>query len=443
MRSIDERQAWQRLAKARKGGGSQVVTVEAWGQVQMDVSVGCTVLAGFNGAGKSQVLTALSDALGEDALFLQLHRVCEHARSLLGSRSDIAEMEAENGQLLMDDGMVENLSRIVGRDYDEVAWYALELEPTSEYNASFNWPDEQPQVPHFRVKLGDTEYTSLDMGLGEFSVHLLFWMLQQVRDKPGLVILLDEPDAYLPPVGSDVLLKRLLDMCLRRGWNMVLSTHSDAIIAAALEHDSLMVLRRGMDGAIETQTSSTAGPAIAEELLPRPALEGILFCEDESAAALIRAFFRLTEHRFARSCDVIWRNGHGYLTTLYQQVPRVDAMRVKFGFVYDGDQRNDLPKSDGAPKWPCLVLPSDGGPDDLFKSLASETERLAARLHRTETQVKAWTDSLTGSDGHDWVNGMCYRTGARTAALDALAELWTESNPDEARLFVEAVAAEW
>ena len=57
-----------------------------------------------------------------------------------------------------------------------------------------------------------------------------------------LVLLLDEPDAYLPPVGVQSLLARLLGVCLTRNWSVVISTHSEEMIALSMEHESFTLL---------------------------------------------------------------------------------------------------------------------------------------------------------------------------------------------------------
>ncbi|EFQ82026.1 hypothetical protein HMPREF0063_12868 [Aeromicrobium marinum DSM 15272] len=355
MREWSEKRLWQQLAAASRDRETHSLNLGHGNHLDLDLSKGCTVVAGRNGAGKSQVLAAAKGKLGDQSTLIQLHQICEHARSALRSRDDIEEMEEETGALPLTDELISNLKRVVGRDYEEVQWFSLELEATASFRDSFEWPGDQALVPHFRVKYRGAEYTSLEMGLGEFSIHLLFWTLQQFRDRNELTVLLDEPDAYLPPIGSSRLLARMLDTCLRRNWSLVIATHSEEMIRASIEEDSLLVVRRAQDSSIEAIRSWVDGPAVATDLLAVPALELVIFGEDEAAAALVRSILRSGDGRHARTAEVVWNNGHGYLTSLRRQIPRHSRMKVRFAYAYDGDQRNqDSPPDTG---WPSVYLP--------------------------------------------------------------------------------------
>ena len=106
----------------------------------------------------------------------------------------------------------------------------MDFEPNEEYRENFRWPDGQILVPYFRVKHEGIEYSSLDMGLGEFSIRLLFRIFAQYRASPHLFVLLDEPDAYLPPITAGRLLARLLNVAKEEEWTLVIATHSEAMI---------------------------------------------------------------------------------------------------------------------------------------------------------------------------------------------------------------------
>jgi energy-coupling factor transporter ATP-binding protein EcfA2 len=439
MREAAEREAWARLARASNRRGDRKLTL-AMG-VELDLSRGCTVVAGRNGAGKSQLLAAAEEALADKGILIQLHQLCERIRAVHASRSDIAEMEEETGPLTLNADVVGHVRRIVGREYDTIQWFALDLAPSGQDDGTFLWGGDQSLVPHFRATYKGIEYSTLDMGLGELSVHVLFWVLEQYRDVTGVTLLLDEPDAYLPPIGSERILARLQDVCLRRNWDLVVSTHSEEMIRTACANEGLLLLRRGARSVIESARSWVDGPEIAAELLSEPPVDLILFCEDESAAALARSLLRAGAADGGRSITVVWKDGEGYLTALSQHLPRYPRMKVKFGLVFDGDQRGRDGKDSLSSGWQLIFLPTSLDPDDLFKSLAADPRRLAARLQTDEAVLAAWLDALEGSDKHDWVNGLCDKHGVRVTVLDALADLWVANHPKECEIFTADVAA--
>src|SRR5665647_834866 len=132
MREIAEREAWKRLGRNKSAPVSLTRIVPLDGDVQLALDKRCLVLAGFNGAGKSMTLDAISRSLSNESAIVRLHEICEQVRSVLRSRSDIEQMEAEVGPISIDRDTIQSLGRVIGRDYDAVEWYGLELEPTYE-----------------------------------------------------------------------------------------------------------------------------------------------------------------------------------------------------------------------------------------------------------------------------------------------------------------------
>lgn len=434
VREAEERAAWKKLAHAAARRGDRRVPTSIG--IELDLARGCIVIAGRNGAGKSQLLSAAKDALGDKAILIQLHQLCELVRRVHASRTDIADMEAEGGSLPLAPDIVDHVKRIVGREYETIEWYTLELSATDGDAGGFTWSSDQSLVPHFRARYRGVDYSTLDMGLGELSVHILFWILEQYRDESGMTLLLDEPDAFLPPIGSARILARLQDLCRSREWDLIVSTHSEEMIQAACENDGLLVLRRSQSAACEGVSSWEHGSGIALELLSAPAIDLVLFCEDESGAALARS---LLHHAGAdRRATVVWKDGQGYLTALSRHLPRYERMEVKFGLVFDGDQRNRDGRGALSAGWQTIFLPTSSDPDTLFKGLASDPAALAARLQVPETTLVSWLDALEGADPHDWVNGLCDRS-VRVAVLESLADLWVADHPDETAAFNAAV----
>lgn len=435
LRRVVEDKQWSILQKAREGAPEHLVVIE--GQPTLDLSAPCTVIGGRNGAGKSRLLRAIADEMDENSLLIDVHHLCEQALMILRSREDFHDMAEEFGAIGPDDSRLEDVRRVVGREYGAVEWFALELEPADETVAErFCWSGDQPLVPYFRVEYNGSFYAARDMGLGEFAVHFIFWILEQYRDAPDLVLLMDEPDAYLPPVGVSALLSRLLRLCRERGWSMVVSTHSEELIKQAIEHDSFLFLRAGTNGEI-VGTHSRSEPGAADTLLARPPIRIVLFCEDETAYHLTRSLLEHVDRSLARSSTVLWRDGHGFLRSLHAALPRVPRAEILFAYLFDGDQRAALPPPSDA-KWPTLPLPTDADPDTLFRGLVASSDQLANRLNVSAEELGRTLEALEGRDPHDWVNDLSAEFG-RQRVLPALADLWCEENPDQVQEFGDAL----
>lgn len=436
MRRVKENRQWADIVKARRSRPPSVV--DLGGSLSIDIAVPCTVVGGRNGAGKSRLLRSLEAVLGDGSLLLDVHHLCEQALIVLRSREDFGEMADEFGTIGPDGERLEDVQRVVGRDYETLEWYALEIDPADEAVAErFRWSGDQALIPYFRASYRGREFSSRDMGLGEFSVQFLFWILEQYRERRGLVLLLDEPDAFLPPVGVNAFLSRLLRLCLQRDWSLIVSTHSEELIRQALEHHAFLLLQPGDDGEMMA-THSADDPRAPETLLARSPIRLVIFCEDETATHLIRSLLDRIDRPLSRSTTICWRNGHGYLRELQKSIPRVPRPDILFGYVFDGDQRATLPES-GDGEWTAIALPTDDDPDALFKGLTAAPARLAERLAVSVDELSRRLDSLEGSDPHDWVNGLGDEFG-RQRVLHALAELWCDEHPESVWQFGEELA---
>ncbi|MFJ2081316.1 ATP-dependent nuclease [Micromonospora chokoriensis] len=437
MRRSAEDRIWAKLKSSHSNPAARPLIA---GGALLDLSTPCIVVGGKNGAGKSRLLRQISDELGDGALLLDLHHLCEQALMILRSRDDLDAMVDEYDELGPSADRLADLTRVVGREYAAVEWYALEIEPSDQAIAQrFKWSGDQPLVPYFRVGYRGLNYSSRDMGMGEFSVHFLFWILEQYREAKNLILLLDEPDAFLPPVGVSSLLARVLQLCLQNGWKVVLTTHSEEIIVRALEQKAFTLLRTDENG-VTVAEHAADDPTIANALLTRPAVEHVIFCEDESARYLVRALIEYADQQLLRGTTVVWGTGNGYLTKLHEHVPRHPRADIRFAFVFDGDQRGNLKERSGG--WPAVLLPTNEDPDTLFKKLALDPGKLSIRLSRSKEEVARFLDVIEGSDPHDWVNDLGKEFG-RVEVLAGLAAIWVEQNPSEASQFVADLTTGW
>jgi energy-coupling factor transporter ATP-binding protein EcfA2 len=425
LRRAEEELLWGKLIQSRTSTPARPIDLGPG--LSLDLSMPCIVIGGRNGSGKSRLLRSLATVLDDKGLFIDLHHLCEQALIILRSRDDFDEMSEEFDEVGPSDDRFDDVRRVVGRDYDSIQWYALEVEPSDEIVARrFRWSGEQSLLPYFRAQYRGHTYTSRDMGLGEFSVHFLFWILELYKDATDITLLLDEPDAFLPPVGVSSLLSRLLHWCLVRQWQLVMTTHSEEMIAAAVERQAFTLLRLELDGTTAA-VHSTDEPRAARSLLSRPPVETILFCEDESAYYLARALIEAADPMLADVTSVVWGNGSGYLYKLRDYLPWHERPDIRFGFVFDGDQRDRVGQHPSG--WPTLLLPTASDPDALLKALESKPEELALRLGVTEENLRGFLDGLEGDNPHDWVNALGVEYG-RGHALTVLASLWVAENPD-------------
>lgn len=436
MREAEEREIWKKLTEEFRLG-PLVAPIEASDDLQVDSA--CMVLGGLNGSGKTRLLLGLEAAAGEEAILIDLPHLCEQIKAIIRSREDAEEMTEELSSAGPSSDRLDDLHRVLRRRYDSVEWFGLEIEPyDAAVAARLIWSNDQSVVPFFRAQHQGRTYTSLDMGLGEFSIHLLFWILEQYRDRRGMTLLLDEPDAFLPPVGVQRLMARLQGICVERGWRLVIASHSEEMIAAAVAQSALILVKRASNGGIVAQPAASADD-VGDHLLTPASIDKVIFCEDESAWYLIRALLTSGSIGLARTTAVTWGRGEGYLRTLVKTIPKPPNPQVKFAVAPDGDQRDKFVERG---VWPVWFLPTSEDPDDLFRTLGGNPERLAVLLGTTTSELTTFFESLEGDDSHDWVNSVGERYG-RAHALTVLAREWVFVHSDIASACVSELFRGW
>ncbi|MBN8424711.1 hypothetical protein JF531_09275 [Microbacterium esteraromaticum] len=440
MRKAKEDSIWSDIKQGRRATTSREIHANG---LTVDVAQPCVVLGGRSGVGKSRTLKSLQAAItagGGRALFLDLNRLCQVVHDVLITRDDLAEMKEEYESLDPGELRRGDVQRVVGREYDALSWFSLEFEiANAKIVAELPWTgsaDDPTLLPYFELGYRGIDYSSVEMGQGELAVHLLFWILEISREQEDLVLLLDEPDAYLPPVAARAMLARLLRICKERKWSIVMSTHVSEVIEWAIAEDAFVRVSIKDDGSTAFSYSREDEHA-GRDLLSREQVSRVLYVEDESALHLTRALVERLGQQAMSTTSVIWGRGAGYLGKVRDYLPRGVRAPIQYAFIADGDQRGAIPSSAEA-QWPLLFLPDD--PDRLFVAAGNaRRDRLAMLLNTDRQTLDRVLEPHEGGDAHDWVNGLGDHFG-REATLKALAHLWVEDNTEDADAWVEELS---
>lgn len=430
-------------------------------------SIPLTIIAGLNGSGKTRLISDTASNWPGNSEVISLHVECEHMLHVLRSREDIVQLPVSSDEFRQFLGETDRqdirlfedaIRRVVGRNYESIECYEIDYSNTSSGSAS-----SEQTVPFFVVRSHGTEYTSLQMGLGELSAFALSWRIARLKQQvdadadtssrntvaaetdaapepASILVALDEPDAYLPPQGGLALLNQMAILCDKLGWSALISTHSLPAINAAHHRGALWVLpRRRREETHEVAVHSASSPDLLLSVIGEPNKRVVIFVEDESACALLSAILLADSKTLLASCEVFWVNGTGPLDAIRCNLPTEGKdSRIHYLFCYDGDARAKgfealsddslSARRDREKDARTMFLPTLDDPDSLLMSLAeSDTlERtLSSAFHRGAESIRLILDSLEGEDAHDWVNDLGDELG-RSQTLHALSALWVQ-----------------
>lgn len=456
MRYDDEAKIWKRAIRNRPEEDWLKFEYEG---LKYEIQSECAVVAGINGTGKSRLLRHIDSEFSERSLLIDISKMTRHLQDIYGEEVlDIESIQAEP-ESIPDEDTINSIRRVVGKNYSKVAFYDLDAPESAPWATSvdrFVRSGEDSIFPVFRVVHDDIEYWSWQMGQGELAAHLLFWLLHQrsQNGESGLVLLLDEPDAFLPDDTAAVLLRRILMYALgkgRDGWRVVVTTHSSRLIKDAFESSVLLTIYRAADGrtalfsgltkddvpgatgsSLSVLPASSAGLA---RLIPGPRY--LFLVEDEAAKHFAQELLRAVAGEVEERSTFLWtRHGASDLASIWGKLSDVPNSDIRIVFVADGDERVKQhfaqPQNNSCP---LVFLPGVISPEDNWLQILDDTPRLAAEMGVTEERVAARIRASETEDPHDIMSSMATLAGGRPEGLAAIARVWIEKNPQAVREF--------
>ena len=289
-------------------------------------------------------------------------------------------------------------NHIMGTHYDEASFAAIRLSGRNGQLAI--------------VKRDTRRYSENHMGFGEGRIFYIVDLLEHAPKQS--LILLEEPETALHGEAQRRLGEYLIDVSYRRHHQIVLTTHSGALMSQ-LGRDSILLLRRGADGSL----SATPGLSTyqIDSYLDKATTEAVTLCvEDAFASAL------LTEILRARDPDLLTGAGifvAGDVTSLVRAVPVLRGAGKRAVGISDTDQTH-------AGEGGVFAMPGSQTPEEtIFRD--SSVEELFSDRYAISTR-----DLLAGADDHHlYPKILANAVGLPIEAIQAEAcRVWVE-NCDE------------
>ena len=184
-------------------------------------------------------------------------------------------------------------------------------------------------------------YTEAFAGSGESAVVKLVHQVYEAEK--GTLVLLDEPEVSLHPGAQKRLLDFLLNQIFLKGLQIVLSTHSPAIVEE-LPKEAIVLLHQTPDGMFSPKCSIE--PELAFQYIGHTNTEqNKVIVEDKCAELLVKKALYLLDPNANKTVDIIFHAGGA--TDIYKEAVVLSRLNIKKTFLLlDGDQKYDIPSSD-------------------------------------------------------------------------------------------------
>ncbi len=264
-----------------------------------------------------------------------------------------------------------------------------------------------------RVRRGDNEYSEVHMGYGEARSQYLIQMIESLP--PQSLVLIEEPETSLHSHAQFQFGCYLVDVSTRKGHQILLTTHSDPLLAA-LPSQSRVYLHAGTAGtsviqgltAIEAKSLMSKGHDKALSVL----------VEDDVACAILVEILRRVDSAILPTIGVYAVGG---ASEIKLAVKTIHATGLSVAAVLDGDKP-------AVPSENIFKLPGTRAPEKELFDCPAVRQLISASY---ALNLRDFEAGLAGIDHHEWCERLSQRVQQNEAALVAeMARAYARSLPE-------------
>ena len=262
------------------------------------------------------------------------------------------------------------------------------------------------------VDRGGVRYSETHMGYGEGRAAYLVTNLETLPD--GSLVLIEEPETSLHPSAQHELGKFFMDVSIRKGHQILLTTHSEYLLRGLPSSARIYLYQdAGILRQIQGLTASEATSLMTEG--HDKSLNVLV--EDDCAKAIVTEMVRQHDSGFLRTISVKSAGDHSSIRITMRCL---NDAAIQVAAVLDGDQNAE-------PKKNIFTLPGQGPPEtELFS-----TRRVCDYLQ--SAYGVDWPDYYAGRglqniDHHDWISGLAeYLSIEEQSLTRELARIYAEA----------------
>ncbi|WP_033007382.1 ATP-dependent nuclease [Xanthomonas oryzae] len=235
----------------------------------------------------------------------------------------------------------------------------------------------------FAEKYG-SRYSENNMGFGEGRAFYTVRSLESAPEQSLFVI--EEPETSLHENAQYELAKYFIDVCLRRKHQIIITTHSKAILSALPVESRKLLYRDGPNIRVSDRTSTAEATGL---LSLGMSAELTILVEDHRAKSLLIELIRVGKPNLLRGLRISFVGNDDMVMNITKQL-RADGAKVK-GF-RDGDKGPDARNG-------VFSLPGQLAPEKAVLSCEKVSDWLSSEH---SFRLDEWLVINSEVDFHDW-----------------------------------------
>jgi len=369
------------------------------------------VFCGGNGAGKTRVLNELYRGIkdGDESLTLRIENGKKNGHKIenivyfdMHSSGEIKDfLSTHEIQTLLDEELekrslsqenIAKLSHMVGRNYCEIEVYEI---PEENINDNLKDLIKIKCFPYFRVKFNDIIYETPKMGMGEYALFYLFYLLENLEEDTS--IFLEEPENFLSPISQNGLTDYIIDIVEIKKLILYISTHSPYIVKRFPKECTTVLFN--LSGKIEFQAPHELD-SVLDELGLDINIKGVIIVEDFIAKEIVsELIIEKFSNCFFKKYEILTVNEKTLIENLIESDVNGDNLEVIY--FLNKDIGNTHKKLDE--KKICFIPGELSFELEAIKIIKENIKDVAKKLRRKEHDVRRALSKAQGKDKYRWL----------------------------------------
>lgn len=362
---------------------------------------------------------------GVNSTWFEPTKEIPHILKVINETEHLDEMIESIEPDILGDNNLYDLSYIINKSYSEIMIY--EIDNFAGYDV----------LPYFKVISNGISYTSELMGLGEYSLFHLYWLINHMEKLS--ILLIEEPECFIYPRSQQYLMNLLAKISSKKKIWCLLTTHSPQVLKK-IHFSNINIISSGNPTSVLINATDPIDYiSILDDSVSK---EGIIFVEDYAAKLFLSNIVAKFDQNLLKRFSIAMCGSHSDIERLLKGFPDEGHWLKVIGIV-DGGLKKEY--KDFNSKWNIMSLPGGDPPDKILTDcLRNNSANISESMEIDLNKLNLGIGTVAGAEYHDFVSALAQQISRNCDTVNEhIFNCWYKigENSDKCRAFYDDLLA--